>query len=145
MRSKMFIVLGLVGAGFVAGCGGGYDAAINIKRGDNTDTLMGTFDGSLALIHGSTKSAEINVTDGSISCNGVSNNGEFSTNMAKNRVRHNFLITCDDGRTGSAVVTVNARPEGMFGGRANGVGVGTLSDGSKVRVVIGEMVGNLAW
>ena len=146
MRSKMFVVLGLVGAGLVAGCGGGYDAAINIKQGDRIDTLMGTFDGALSVVHGDTKVASLEVTDGETTCTGTSTNGKYSTNGVRNKIRHNFKINCNDGRTGVVSVTINARPDGGLGGlRANGVGVGNLSDGSKLRVVIGEMIGNLAW
>ena len=103
-----------------------------------------TWSADAPKLQGSTKTATIDVTNGEVNCTGYSDKGKFSTNMTKNKVRHTFIINCDDGRTGAAQVTVNARSEG-FGLSANGVGIGSLSDGSKVRLVIGEMSGSLAW
>ena len=146
MKYKLSVALCLVGAGLIAGCSNGYDAAINIKNGDKVEYLMGSFDGALSVVHGNTKKASLEVTDGEIICEGISTTGRYATNGVRNKIRHQFKITCDDGRTGMVAVTVNARADGGFGGvTANGVGVGKLSDGSKVRVVIGEMSGNLAW
>ena len=146
MKNNLLVALCLVGAGLITGCSNGYDAAINIKNGEKIETLMGSFDGALSLVHGNTKKASIEVTDGDNTCQGLSTHGKYSTNGVRNKIRHQFKITCDDGRTGTVSVTVNARADGGFGGiRANGVGVGQLSDGSKVRVVIGEMSGNLDW
>ena len=141
---RKYLVFGLVAVGILSGCCNGYDAAMNIKKDGEVQTLIGSFEGSLAVLQGSTKTATIDVTNGEVNCTGYSDKGKFSTNMTKNKVRHTFIINCDDGRTGAAQVTVNARSEG-FGLSANGVGIGSLSDGSKVRLVIGEMSGSLAW
>ena len=48
------------------------------KSKDNFQVLIGTFDGSLALVHGSVKEATISMTDGSLTCNGISSSGTFN-------------------------------------------------------------------
>ena len=141
---RMGLVATIVGFSFLAGCSAGYDATMQIKNNQTEELLIGTFDGSIALIHGSPKEGSISVTDGRLSCEGISTTGEFSTDMSKNRVRHTFRISCNDGRSGVVVASITARPEG-YGARVNGTGIGSLSDGSKVRVVFGEMTGALSW
>ena len=138
------VAVGIIGFSILAGCSAGYDAAMQIKNNQTEELLMGTFDGSIALIHGSTKEASISVTDGRLSCEGISMTGKFSTDMSKNKVRHTFKVSCNDGRTGVVVASITARPDG-YGARVNGTGIGSLSDGSKVRVVFGEMTGALSW
>lgn len=103
--------------------------------------LMGEFNGSLALLNGSPKNAEINATDGVFSCLGKSTTGEFSTDFTKNKVRHLFNFTCDDGTTGQVVLVVTL----WSNGRTQGVGTGVLSNGSKIKVVVGDMSGTLDW
>ena len=128
------------------GCSAAYDAAMKIEKSkDNFQVLMGTFDGSLALVHGSVKEATISMTDGSLTCNGISSSGTFSTDMAKNKVRHQFNISCDDGRQGQLILSVTGRPSGLAGLDAVGAGVGSLDDGSKIKVVIGDAAGTLGW
>jgi len=58
------VAVGIIGFSILAGCSAGYDAAMQIKNNQTEELLMGTFDGSIALIHGSTKEASISVTDG---------------------------------------------------------------------------------
>ena len=105
---------------------------------------MGTFDGSLALIHGNPKNAEITATNGDITCNGVSNSGEFSTDMMKNKVKHQFKLSCDDGRSVNLVASITLRASG-YGTYISGAGVGKLNDGSKVKVIFGDASGTLGW
>jgi|TARA_R110002074_G_scaffold151162_3_gene304686 hypothetical protein len=145
MRSSLILlaVLGLFG---LTGCSADYDAAMKIEKSKNDfQVLMGTFDGSLALVHGSVKNATISMTDGSLTCDGTSNSGTFSTDMAKNKVKHLFSISCDDGRTGQLVLSITGRPSGIAGLNASGAGIGKLNDGSKIKVVIGDASATLGW
>lgn len=103
--------------------------------------LLGQFKGSVALVHGDPKSAEIEATDGSLTCNGKSENGQFSTDMRKNRITHNFALTCSNGLTGKLLLDITASPSSI-----DGVGVGTLSDGSRIKVIVGDhLKGELTW
>jgi len=126
-------------------CSAGYDAAMKIENPKKAPIVMiGSFEGSVALINGDPKNAKIIVSNGNVECIGVSNSGKFSTDFSKNVIKHQFEISCNDGRSGNAVATITARPEG-YGVGINGVGVGTLNDGSEIRLVFGEMSGSLGW
>ena len=131
----------------LVGCAstGGHDVTMRVQDGSGAGTvLIGTFNGSIALIHGSPKDATISLSDGLTTCLGQSTSGQFSTDMQKNQVRHAFRITCNDGRSGNLVANITARPQG-FGTDLNGVGVGSLNDGSQLRAVFGEVTGSLVW
>ena len=57
------------------------------------------------------------------------------------RFQPNLNLTCNDGRTG----TVSVNLSGTSRENMSGVGVGKLSDGSKIRMVVGDAVGTLSW
>jgi len=125
-----------------SGCAVNPDVAMKLEKSpDDFKLLMGEFDGSLALIHGSTKNATIHATDGEFSCEGKSNSGKFKTDMRKNIVTHLFKITCDNGAQGQMILKITMRGNG----NAYGAGTGTMSDGSKLKIVVGDMSGTLAW
>ena len=139
------LFVGFISFVILTGCSAGYDMAMKLeKSSDDFEILMGTFDGSLALIHGNPKNAEITATNGDITCNGVSNSGEFSTDMMKNKVKHQFKLSCDDGRSGNLVASITLRANG-YGTNISGAGVGKLNDGSKVKEVFGDASGTLGW
>jgi hypothetical protein len=103
--------------------------------------MLGEFEGSLALIHGSTKNAKITATDGEVSCSGESNSGDFRTDMRKNVVTHLFDMKCSTGETGKLILRITLRSSG----NASGAGVGNMSDGSKLKVIVGDLSGTLGW
>jgi hypothetical protein len=138
-------IAGIVSVGLLAGCSAGYDIAMKVEKSQNDfEILMGTFDGSMALMHGDPKNATITATNGELTCNGVSNTGSFSTDMSKNKVKHLFKMTCSDGRTGNLMASITARPQG-YGVRVIGAASGKLNDGSKIKVVFGDTSGTLGW
>ena len=102
--------------------------------------LLGQFTGSVALLQGNTKNAEVSATDGTLTCSGQSTTGQFSTDMRMNRIAHNFTLTCSNGTTGQMILNINASVSTI-----NGIGVGTLSDGSKIKVVVGDLSGTFNW
>jgi len=118
------------------------DVAMKIEKSSSKfDVLIGEFDGSLALIHGNPKNAKIHVSDGELNCDGTSTTGRFSTDMRTNKVTHLFKFICDDGRTGKLPITVKVRSDS----NAHGIGVGRMSDGSKIKVLIGDMSATIGW
>jgi len=126
----------------VTACATNPDVAMKLEKSPNDfKIMMGEFDGSLALIHGSPKNATIHATDGEFSCMGKSNNGKFKTDMRKNVVTHLFKIVCDNGAEGQMILKITVRADG----NAHGAGVGIMSDGSKLKVVVGDMSGTLDW
>jgi len=145
MRSFLnFGLVGLVGLVLTA-CSAGYDIGMKLEKSPNDfEILMGSFDGSMAILHGSTKNATLTATNGDITCDGTSNTGAFKTDGSKNKVKHLFKITCDDGRTGQVMASITARAQG-FGVSVSGVGVGKLNDGSKIKLIFGDAAGTLGW
>lgn len=138
---KRLILACLIGS--ATACATNYDAGVKIEKTPSEyKVLIGEFDGSIALLHGSPKQAEIRVSDGTFSCKGISTTGEFSTNLInKNKIKHLFYFSCDDGSTGQVPVLVNA----YAGGTVSGIGIGVMSNGSKIKVIIGDMTGKIAW
>ena len=102
--------------------------------------LLGQFVGSIALVQGNPKNAEVHASDGALTCTGQSNTGQFSTDMRMNRITHTFLVTCSNGTTGQMILNITASASSI-----NGIGVGTLSDGSKIKVIVGDLSGTLTW
>ena len=139
------LTVGIVAFGLLAGCTAGYDIGMKVEKSpQDFEIMIGSFDGSMALIHGSPKDATITATNGDLTCNGVSNSGTFSTDMSKNKVKHLFKVTCSDGRTGDLMASITARPQG-YGVGIFGAGSGKLNDGSKIKVVFGDASGTLDW
>lgn len=127
---------------FSVGCAVNPDVAMKLEKSpEDFRVMMGEFDGSLALIHGSPENATIHATDGEVSCTGTSNSGKFKTDMRKNIITHLFNIECSTGATGQMILKITARPNG----NTYGAGVGNMSDGTKLKVVIGDMAGTLSW
>ena len=112
------------------------DVAMKIEKSTTGyDLLIGEFDGSLALIHGDPTNANIHVTDGRLTCDGISTTGKFSTDMRTNKISHLFNFTCNDGRTGKAPLKISMKADL----NAHGIGVGTMSDGSRMEVIVGQI------
>lgn len=126
----------------VSACAVNHDVAMKLEKTPNDFKIMiGEFDGSLALIHGDPKNAEIHATDGEFSCMGKSNSGKFKTDLRKNIVTHLFKITCDNGATGQMILKITM--QGDF--YVYGVGIGNMSDDSKLKIIVGDISGVLAW
>jgi|GEM_PF-1254556 len=137
---KKILIIGL--AFLATACAVNPDVAMKLEKSpEDYKILMGEFDGSLALIHGSPKNATIHATDGEFSCVGKSNSGKFKTDMRKNVVTHLFKIVCDNEAEGQMILKITMRGDG----NAYGAGAGTLSDGSKIKIVVGDMSGTLNW
>lgn len=125
-----------------AGCAVNPDVAMKLERSpQDFRIMMGEFDGSLALIHGSPQNATIHATDGEVSCTGKSNSGQFKTDLRKNIVTHLFHMECSTGATGQLILKITMRGDG----NAYGAGTGNMSDGSKLKIVVGDMSGTLSW
>ena len=137
---------GIVGLSLLTGCSAGYDIGMKLEKSpDDFEILMGTFDGSMSIMHGSTKNATITATNGDITCDGASDTGKYSTDMGKNKVKHMFRVTCDDGRTGNLTASITGRASGLTGVNIFGSGIGKLSDGTKIKIVFGDASGTLGW
>ncbi|MFZ9133580.1 MAG: hypothetical protein ACO21B_10250, partial [Gemmobacter sp.] len=76
-----------------------------------------------------------------LSCVGEDADARTTLGFSVNRTSANIKITCNDGRTG--LVQLQTTTNGID--FSQGVGVGSLSDGSRVRVIVGEIGGMLDW
>jgi len=139
--------LAIISIIFLAGCSAGYDMGMKVeKKSGDFEILMGSFEGSVALIHGDPRNAAFSATNGSLTCDGASSTGSFATDMVKNKIKHQFQVECSDGRTGTVSASITARPNGGFGGaNITGAGIGKLNDGSTLKVVFGDASGTPGW
>mgnify|MGYP005989384895 CR=1 FL=1 len=95
-----------------------------------------TLIGSFAL-----KERTISVTDGDITCSGKADDMGFE--WVAPPVLTYKKLSCSDGRTGS--MSLNMNWAGTVFGPSNGIGIGKLSDGTKVKVIIGNLAASLSW
>jgi hypothetical protein len=95
-----------------------------------------TLVGSFAL-----KERTISVTDGDITCSGTADDMGFEWVQPPTLTFSN--LSCSDGRTGA--MTLNMNWAGTVFGPSNGIGIGKLSDGTKVKVIIGNLTASLNW
>ena len=137
LQTIAFICVSTLGAG----CSTTPSLAMKVETPSmQPKVLLGQFVGSIALLQGNPKNAEVHASDGSLICTGQSNTGQFSTDMRMNRITHTFLVTCSNGTTGQMILNITASASNI-----NGIGVGTLSDGSKIKVIVGDLSGTLTW
>lgn len=145
MRSGL-ILLAVLGSFGLTGCSEDIGAAMKIETSTNEfQTLRGTFDGSLSLIQGKFQNATISMTNGKLTCNGTSNTGKASVGLGRLKITHTFEISCNDGRTGQVVIPVKSIGDGLTHLTASGAGSGTLSDGARIKVVLGDASEALSW
>ena len=139
---RKVLVLGFVSASLLAACS---DPSAGLKieppKGSNADDaiLLGT----LELPNSGFQSwgGNLTVSDGEIECIGIEESKKVDTGWAVIRFQPTLKLTCNDGRTGSVSVNLS----GSSRENMSGVGVGKLSDGSKIRMVVGDAVGTLSW
>ena len=156
-------VAGIVGLVALAGCmadstgsGSRYfnaaaPSAIKIVQGVQERLLLGTV--STSTFGGSTSTdgyvhkieQVIQATDGVLSCEIIGSVQDNNYAVLPMLTSYTTSIDCSDGRTGNVVVTNNQRnlPNGQ--NPTNGMGVGTLNDGSNVKVMFGDTVASMTW
>jgi hypothetical protein len=115
----------------------GPPAAMEIK--DTDYTMIGNYNypsvrtGSFGNMD---VTANLSVTDGELSCEGYADYNENTTRQIE------MPINCSDGSTGNAIIVLN--PSSVRN-MISGVGKGTLSNGKKFRIVIGQLSGSIGW
>jgi hypothetical protein len=106
------------------------DASPKVLLGDYKYLLVTVKENSIIA------EAELNVSSGILSCMSKVNYNEKSDKSIA------MPLKCSDGRTGTLIVTFS-RTTWRADQRA--LGVGNLSDGSKLRLILGNMTGTLNW
>ena len=139
LEMRKALVAGIVVFGLLGGCT--EDPAITMQMKDKAGTILL---GQLTMKdvnYINTVYFELDVSDGEINCTGKSPTIRLSlTSGMKNKGQMLIPFDCDDGRRGKVSTNLT-----FSGGSWRGLGIGKLSDGTKVRVVVGDMIGNLDW
>ena len=78
------------------------------------------------------------MTDGDITCCGTANDMGFEWVQPPTLIFSNLICFC--GRTGAMMLNMN-----WAGRRTDGIGIGKLSDGTKTKVIIGNLTASLNW
>lgn len=135
------VVAGFVGLGLLAGCNmthlEGPPAAMSIKGSEGV--MIGQYNfpsvrpGTLGRVD---VTAELNVSNGELTCSGAASYPEKSVTQVI------MPINCSDGAEGTARLVLN-----LDAWRVNisGVGIGTLSNGKKFKIIVGPIRGELDW
>ena len=130
------LVAGIVGIGLLAGCmTNGLQMNIINNSDDKPEFLMGEITQVKAL-----KSITFVAENFTVSCEGVSPDGNVQLGLTHDIYTHQFPISCSDGRDGTVRLRIR-----VGGGSIRGTGIGQMSDGSDVRISIGETSGGIVW
>lgn len=118
------------------------DPAISMKFKDKADTLMVGQLNMRDVNYINIVYFDYEVTDGQTTCSGKTPEVKLQlTSALNNKVNTTMSVDCNDGRSGTLAANMTFGRSGTW----SGVGVGKLDDGTKVRVVVGDMIGNLDW
>ena len=122
----------LVAVGVLSACT--EDPGITMKFNDNDETLMM---GKLTMNDVNFVNKvyfDYEVTDGETVCSGKTPTVKLQlTSALENKVNTTMSVECNDGRNGKLAANMT------FSNKWSGVGVGKLSDGTKVRVIVGDV------
>lgn len=136
---SLLIALALSGCAATINGLAGPPAAMKIENERGGVTLLGEYSYPSVKVSAdgsSLASARLSVSDGTLSCEGSASYLEKEVTTAT------LPIACSDGRTGKVILTFN---RDMRRVDQTAVGVGTLSDGSKLKVMLGRITGSINW
>ena len=143
MKSNKSLLAVSLFCAFLGGCAytftdlEGPQAALKIN--DKTSkVLLGEFKYLSVKVVNNTfdTTAQLHVSDGSYECTGIANYEENTSKSIQ------LPITCTDGRTGNIILNFS---KSLMRADQRGIGVGTLNDGTKVRLILGNLTGSIAW
>jgi hypothetical protein len=136
---QKFGLIGLLSVILIAGCT--ENPGITMKFKDKSETIMLGQLNMRDVNYINKVYFDYEVSDGQTTCSGKTPVVKLQlTSALNNKVQTTMSVDCEDGRKGnlSANMTFNGRTW-------SGIGVGKLNDGTDVRVVVGDMIGNLDW
>jgi hypothetical protein len=133
---RKFLVFGLVSLGFVSACAQP-DVAMKLEKSP-TDFLI-----LMGSIENATMPAKSSIfaTDGEISCDAKAIDGKSTIGWTKNKIKTTFDVSCSNGASGKVLFQGTVRGyDDIYG-----AGIGQMSDGSKVKIVVGDAAGTIGW
>ena len=124
------VATGIACFGLLAGCATP-DLGMKLEKDGKETILLGSVVDAM-----NAKKANFSATDGSLTCDGLSTSGNTKTLLTKYKMTMVFKVACSNGTTGTVAF------QGTHDGVDNyiGAGTGSLSDGTKVKVVVGDAV-----
>lgn len=134
MRFFLFVAAALLSA-----CGPSFDVGMKIDRiSAPSSTLIGSITKHPDNTGLTLRGIVFEASDGIISCRGETLNGEWHLSGLRDKYRYRFPISCSDGSKGDMDLRLSLGP-------VNGIGVGKMTDGSKLKVLVGDLSGTIGW
>ena len=135
------VIAGLVGFGMLAGCSdpSATMQIINKSGPDKTTTLAGAM--QMGVAGPGTPSFQFDLSNGELTCVTDELAANWQRGWNRNRLRQIVDFQCDDGRSGKVQIALSGTSHEDW----SGVGQGKLDDGSKVRLLVGDMSGAINW
>ena len=123
-------VAGVFGLSILAGCAAP-TLGMKLQKSGNETILVGSINN---LLH--PQKINFSATNGELVCDGTSRTGEARNLFGKSKMTVLFDLTCNNKTSGSLAF------QGTYDGgdKYYGAGSGTLNDGTKVKVVVGDAV-----
>ena len=135
------VVAGIVGVGLLAGCSDP-SATMQIvdKSGlEETTTLVGVME--TGMVGPGKPGFKFDLSNGELTCITDRHSANWQRGWNRNRIRQIVDFQCDDGRSGKIQIALSGTSNEDW----SGVGQGKLNDGSKVRLLVGDMSGAINW
>lgn len=127
----------IVGVGLLSGCINVATQMNIIDKQGQTEFLMG----EITSVNGGYNKINFAAESFSMSCEGTSLDGQVSLALSGDTYSHQFPISCSDGSNGAVRLRFKLGQRGSM----TGSGIGQMSDGSDVRISIGETSGGIVW
>ena len=137
---KAFVV-GLLGFGVLAGCSdpSATMQIVNKSGPEETTTLVGVME--IGMVGPGKPGFKFDLSNGELTCISDRQPANWQRGWSRNRVRQIVDFQCDDGRSGKIQMALSGTSNEDW----SGVGQGKLDDGSKVRLLVGDMSGAINW
>lgn len=111
---------------------------VNTSSPDETRTLVGVMETKMSM---GKQLIKFDLSDGELTCLSEQIDSNWQRGWMRNRLRTSLNFKCDDGRTGKAQLALS----GTNSENWSGTGTGKFNDGSKIRVLVGDMLGSIDW
>ena len=124
------VIAGIAYAITLSGCAAP-TLGMKLQKSGNETILVGSVNN---LLH--PQKINFSATNGEMICDGTSRTAKAKSLLGKSKMTVLFDLTCNNGTTGSLAF------QGTYDGgdKYYGSGSGTLDDGTKVKVVVGDAV-----
>ena len=135
------LVLGIVGLGLLIGCSdpSATMQIVNQSRPDKTTTLVGVMETGMVRL--GKPGFQFDLSNGELNCVTDQLVANWQRGWMRNRLRQTVDFQCNDGRSGKIQMVLSGTSKEDW----SGTGQGKLNDGSKVRLLVGDMSGAINW